>query len=96
MLVWIIYDISSDRDRTKIVKFCRECGLIRVQYSVFFGNIPKNAVDTIAEKSKDLIDVKTDGVFIIPISEDDFEKKIMIGKNFDEDFATGKQQTLIL
>ncbi len=96
MLVWVIYDISSDRDRNKIAKTCKEYGLIRVQYSVFFGSLPDNSIDEIAEFSKELIDTETDAVFVIPVSEDDFKKKKILGKSFDEDFATGKMNTMHL
>ena len=95
MLVWVIYDISSNKDRGKIAKACKEYGLIRVQYSVFFGDIPVQRMDELAEFSKDLVDLETDAVFLIPISENDFEKKIIIGKSFNEDFATGKQETMM-
>jgi len=95
MLVWVIYDISSDKDRNKIAKTCKEYGLIRVQYSVFFGNIPMNQIDELAEYSKELIDIETDAVFLIPITEQIFENKIIIGKQFNEDFATGKQTTVV-
>ena len=96
MLIWVIYDITSNKDRTKIAKTCKEYGLIRVQYSVFFGEIPSHSMDEIAEFSKELIDPETDAVFLIPVSEDDFAKKIIVGKSFDEEFATGKKKTLML
>ena len=96
MLVWVFYDISSDKSRTKIAKTCKEYGLVRVQYSVFFGNLPNSCIDEIAEFSKDLIEPKTDGVFILPISEDDYKKKRILGKTFDEKLAKGELKTLLL
>ena len=96
MYLWAIYDITEDKARTKIAKACKEYGLVRVQYSVFFGNIPNHCMDEIAKFSEELINHETDGVFFLPVSEDDFEKKIIVGKSFDETFATGKQKTLML
>jgi CRISPR-associated protein Cas2 len=96
MLVWVFYDISSDKSRTKIAKACKEFGLIRVQYSVFFGNLPNSCIDEIAEFSRELIDLKTDGVFILPVSEDDYNKKRILGKTFDEKLAKGEHNTLLL
>ena len=96
MLVWIIYDISDDKARKEISDTCKEFGLIRVQYSVFFGNLPKTCVDEIAVYSEKMIDKETDGVFILPVSEDDFRKKKIIGKTFDEAFATGQKTTMLL
>jgi CRISPR-associated protein Cas2 len=96
MFVWVMYDISSDRDRGKIAKACKEYGLIRVQYSVFFGNIPTHCLDEIAEFSRELIDPETDGVFILPVSEDYFRKKKIVGKSFNESFATGQISSFML
>ncbi|MCD6122551.1 MAG: CRISPR-associated endonuclease Cas2 [Spirochaetales bacterium] len=96
MLIWVIYDITSDKSRNKIAKVCKEHGLFRVQYSVFLGDMPPDCMDEIAEFSRDLIDLETDGVFIIPVSEDDFGKKKIIGKSFNEDLITGKKNTLML
>ena len=96
MLVWVIYDIADDKIRKEISDTCKEFGLIRVQYSVFFGNLPNSCIDEIAVYSKKMIDQKTDGVFILPVSEDDFKKKKIIGKTFDEAFATGQQRTMLL
>ncbi|MCF7790688.1 MAG: CRISPR-associated endonuclease Cas2 [Victivallales bacterium] len=96
MLVWVIYDISDDKTRKEISDTCKEFGLIRVQYSVFFGNLPNSCIDEIAVYSKNMIDKQTDGVFILPVSEDDFKKKMIIGKTFDEAFAKGEKQTMLL
>jgi CRISPR-associated protein Cas2 len=59
MLIWVIYDISSDRERTKIAKSCLEHGLQRIQKSVFLGDLPAHCADEIAEFSRELIDEKT-------------------------------------
>jgi len=96
MLAWVIYDISSNRDRTKIAKTCKEYGLIRVQKSVFFGDISPSDLDSLGEKSSELIDKDSDAVFLIPISDNDFKKKRIIGKSFDEDLARGQKNTLSL
>lgn len=31
MLAWVIYDISSDKIRRKVIKVCKNTGLYRVQ-----------------------------------------------------------------
>ena len=47
MICWVMYDIKSDRARTKIAKACERAGLHRVQYSVFLGTIEANEKDTL-------------------------------------------------
>lgn len=38
----VIYDIEVDRTRNRIAEVCKDYGLERVQYSVFFGSLSRN------------------------------------------------------
>ena len=97
MLIWVIYDISEDRDRTRIAKRCLEFGLQRIQKSVFLGDLPPQRADEIAEFSRELINEETDAVFVLPCCEADFEKRIVVGKKeFDEEMVTGSKKTLMV
>ncbi|MFW6414083.1 MAG: CRISPR-associated endonuclease Cas2 [Verrucomicrobiota bacterium] len=97
MLIWVIYDITEDRDRTKIAKRCIEYGLQRVQKSVFLGDMPPHCADEIAEFSKELIDQDTDAVFILPCCEEDFSKRRVVGKkDFDEELVQDTKGTMML
>jgi len=94
MLIWVIYDISEDRDRTKIAKTCQAYGLQRIQKSVFLGDLPPHCTDEIAEFSRDLIDEDADAVFILPCCGADFDKRITVGrKDFDEQLVQGTKKT---
>ena len=84
MLVWIIYDISSNKIRKNIIKMCKTKGLIRVQKSVFLGNIDETKLKSAAAESEALINKKTDSVYIFPLSQDDFKKIKLIGLAFDK------------
>lgn len=88
MLVWFIYDITKNKERTKIAKMCKGYGLYRVQKSVFLGNLNKNEIDEIALKSQELINGKTDSVYIFPMCEDDFKKVKLLGQAFDKKLVT--------
>lgn len=97
MLTWVIYDISEDRDRTKIAKACEAYGLYRIQKSVFLGDIPDHCRDEIAEFSRSLIDEETDAVFILPCCQSDFDKRIVVGKKeFDDELVQGTKKTLMI
>ena len=56
MLVWFIYDIVSNKKRRDIVKLCKRNGLIRVQKSVFLGNIDETKLKAITAESEENID----------------------------------------
>lgn len=95
MLVWAIYDITSDKTRNKVAKMCQNIGLYRVQKSVFLGNLSRNEMDELAVASLDTIDKTTDSVYIFPMCEEDFHRCKLLGLGFDEDMVTDKLLTMI-
>jgi CRISPR-associated protein Cas2 len=95
-LVWIIYDITIDKSRTKIAKRCKEAGLYRVQKSVFLGAIDRNRLDELSMEIEDLIDEDTDSVYIFPLCQADFKKVQTLGQAFDEDLVTDEIRVLFL
>ena len=94
-LVWVIYDIVEDKPRTKIAKICKQMGLYRVQYSVFSGSINRNALDELVLQVRELMDETTDKIYIFPMCEDDFQKAILLGKDFDRKLVKGESLELI-
>jgi len=90
MLIWAIYDISSNKKRDKIVKLCKDYGLYRVQKSVFLGTITSNEIDELVLQSKELINEKKDSVYIFPMCNDDFKKVKLLGQAFDKKLVTNE------
>lgn len=88
MLVWVIYDISSNNRRSKVAKACLNKGLYRVQKSVFLGELNSNQIDEMAMMSEELIDRETDSVYIFPLCQEDFGKVRVLGQGFDEELVT--------
>ncbi len=88
MLTWLIYDISSNKRRNKVARACLNKGLYRVQKSVFLGELNANQIDEMAMMSKELIDEKTDSVYIFPLCQEDFGKVRVLGQGFDEKLVT--------
>jgi len=89
MLVWIIYDITDDKVRSKVATFSKGYGLYRVQKSAFLGDLNKNEIDELAIRCEELISDE-DSVYIFPMCEEDFKKVRLIGKAFDKDLVTDK------
>lgn len=83
VLVWIIYDISVDKNRGKVARACKKMGLIRVQKSVFLGRMESNRFDELGEICKSLIDEDTDSVYLFPFCQEDFRKVQVLGQGFD-------------
>ncbi len=88
MLVWVIYDITDTKLRTRVSKSCKNYGLYRVQKSVFLGTLNKNEIDELAIFCEDTIDDDSDSVYIFPMCEDDFKKVKLIGQAFDKSMVT--------
>lgn len=91
-----MYDIPKNKTRSKIAKACKECGIYRVQYSVFLGNLDKAQRRELRTTIEDLIDKKADSVYIFPMSEDDFNQCVLLGQAFDRDLITDEVKALFL
>ena len=96
MLVWLIYDISKDKIRNKIVKMAQEYGLYRVQKSVFLGEINKNRLDEVVLQREKLIDTDSDSVHIFPLCANDLKSAILQGQAFDKELVTDEVKALFL
>lgn len=98
MYIWVIYDIEStnhgNKRRRQIVKQIEKFGLYRVQKSVFLGNIEPNRVQELEIFSNDVINPKTDSVYIFPMCKADFDNVKMIGLGFNKKMVSDDIQNL--
>ncbi|MFD2037562.1 CRISPR-associated endonuclease Cas2 [Belliella marina] len=94
MIVWVMYDIEKDRARTRASKICLQAGLYRVQYSVFLGTIDKNQFDALHLQLEELIDEEKDSIYIFPMSKDELQQTVLLGRAFDKDFVTDEVRSL--
>ena len=88
MLAWVIYDISSDKIRRKVIKVCKNTGLYRVQKSVFLGEIEENDFDELKLIIEDLIDLDNDSVYVFPMSKKGLNQAGLIGQAIDKELVT--------
>ncbi|NUM78828.1 CRISPR-associated endonuclease Cas2 [candidate division KSB1 bacterium] len=96
MLTWVIYDIVKDKPRTQVAKTCQRAGIMRVQYSVFLGDLNANEIDELGLKIKALIDEETDRVYIFPMCKEDFSKVRLLGEAFDKKLVTNEIRELFV
>ncbi len=95
-LVWVIYDIVSDKTRTQIAKACKNKGLYRVQKSAFLGTLNKNQIDELKIMCEDIINTEEDSVYIFPMCEDDFKKVKLLGQAFDKKLVSDEVRALFV
>jgi len=94
MIIWVLYDIKKDKPRTRIAKLCKQAGLYRVQYSVFLGNLETNDKDTLQLQLEELINEKTDSVYIFPMSKNELKQTALLGQAFDKKLVTDEVKSL--
>lgn len=96
MITWVLYDIQSDKARTKVAKHCKQAGLYRVQLSVFLGTLNPNLKDTLQLQIEQLINPDIDKVYIFPMSKDELQQTILLGQAFDKRFVSDEVKALFL
>ncbi|MCT4595719.1 MAG: CRISPR-associated endonuclease Cas2 [Anaeromicrobium sp.] len=90
MLVWVIYDIVSDKTRRNVIKVCKNTGLYRVQKSVFLGNVEDNELDELKIRLEDMVSLEEDSVYVFPMSKKNFNRAGLIGQAFDKELVSNE------
>ncbi len=94
MLVWVIYDISENRIRSRVAKICKNYGLFRVQKSAFLGDLNKNEADSLGLECEAIVE-GSDSVYVFPMCEECFGKIKLIGEGFDRELVSGMTITKV-
>ena len=66
------YDISNDKIRKRVSDYLIEKGFLRIQNSVFLGEIHITKIDDILENICLLVDEDEDSIFCVPINKEDY------------------------
>ncbi|MGG7163513.1 CRISPR-associated endonuclease Cas2 [Clostridium ihumii] len=82
MLYWVMYDISNDKNRRKVVKACKDKGLNRVQKSIFLGTLNKNQKDELKILIEMNMEDDKDSIYIFPSTREFLYDTDLIGKGF--------------
>src|ERR1035441_6118351 len=65
----LIYDIENDRLRTRVADVCLDYGLVRIQFSAFFGKLNRNRRQELALRVQNELGDESGRVRIIPVCE---------------------------
>ena len=79
MQTLVVYDIPSDKLRTKIADICLDYGLERIQFSVFFGTISDNRREELTMKLSKRLGKQEGGIQIFVICEKDLRVRRQLG-----------------
>ena len=69
----LIYDIENDRLRTRVADVCLDYGLVRIQFSAFFGKLNRNRRQELALRVQNELGGENGRVRIIPVCEQDLK-----------------------
>jgi len=72
----VIYDIESDRGRTKVADACKNMGLERMQYSAFWGDLTENRCEELLLQCREIIGDEPARIHIFPLCRQCFQRRI--------------------
>jgi CRISPR-associated protein Cas2 len=65
----LVYDIPNDLLRTRVASICQDYGLIRIQYSSFFGELSLNHQEELLFKLRRRVGRSPCNIQLFPIGE---------------------------
>ena len=86
MIHIVTYDISETAIRNRIIDACRNRGLVRVQRSVFMGDLAprkKEQLETVLAGIMSSADQSTDSILIVPVCERCIGERRVLGHPLD-------------
>ena len=95
-MYYAIYDISDDSTRSDIVQILKNVGFVRIQKSVFCGNLTSQQRKDIIESVKITIRNDNDSFYLIVSCKQCFGKIQIVGKDFDKKYVTNEKQSMVI
>lgn len=74
----VAYDIENDRTRLQIADILQYYGLMRIQYSVFAGEIPSNKINELSSLLFDSNLAETDNITVFPLCRECQDKVLTL------------------
>lgn len=85
MNLLLIYDIVSDRIRTRIAMACEDYGLDRIQFSAFSGRLRRHHQEELMLKISALLGDEPGRVQLIPVGQQEWERRLEVANKATEE-----------
>ena len=95
-MYYATYDITENVIRESVIQILKDAGLIRIQKSVFCGNLSNQQRKDMVEKTRQVIDQNTDSFYLITSCNQCFGKMLTIGRDFDTEYVQGKKPSMVI
>lgn len=79
MRVLLMYDISEDNIRNKVMIACEDYGLDRLQYSTFSGELSRNHQEELMLLVESALENTPGRVQLVPVGAAEWNKRIEVG-----------------
>lgn len=89
------YDITNNGIRETVIQILKDAGLVRIQKSVFCGNVSNQQKKDLIEKIKSTINQEEDSFYLMVSCNQCFGKIITIGQDFDTQYVQGKRPSMV-
>ena len=93
MKTLLIYDIVDDKVRTKIANKCKDYGLIRIQYSAFFGEMTTNRREELGMTLRKLLGRHWGRIHFFPMCDKDLRLMKVIDVGYAEEQVGDEKAT---
>ncbi len=74
----LVYDIPSDRTRTRIADVALDYGLERIQYSAFLGELNRNRQEEVIQRCRRTLGKEPGKIQLFPVCERDYGLRLEI------------------
>ena len=91
----VVYDVSNDKARQRLAEALMRHGLKRIQRSAFAGSLPASKLKDVARDAERIIDESRDVVHIIPLSDREWDNRVVLGKPLWGDLLGNKSIAII-
>lgn len=81
MVILVIYDIVGTKQRNKVIKNCEAEGLVRIQKSVFLGEIDRSCLEVIKRKLYFAINPEEDCLFVFHMNKEQIREAALFGQS---------------
>jgi len=76
----VIYDVTDNDLRNKLIKLLTDYGLERIQYSAFLGELKQHSLNSLTTEIKRIMNKSGEYVLILPVCDRCFTSKKTVGK----------------
>lgn len=94
-MYYAVYDISNNNIRTSVIHVLKNHGFVRIQKSVFCGNISNQQKKDLIETIKSIVS-EEDSFYLMLSCNKCFGRIMIVGKGFDKEYVANKKSSMVL